>query len=127
MTQPRSKSPVVSTETEFQKRIVRLIALERKPDEALELLSNHYRIQKPLLRMGLPKGEKRALGCYVQREKTIYISREEHLFDPYVVIHEFYHHLRSVTGKHRGTERHARDFALEFLNTNSLAGHVPER
>jgi hypothetical protein len=127
MSRPTTKSPATSTETEFQNTIVRLIALEKKPDDALELLSIHYRIQKPLLRMGLPKGEKRALGCYSQREKTIYISKEEYLFDPYVVIHEFYHHLRSVTGQHRGTERHARDFALGFLKTNSLAKDVPQQ
>lgn len=102
-------------EPEFQANIVRLIEIERKPEEALEALSTHYRVQRPLLRIGLPRGEKKALGCYVHRERTIYISSEEHLFDPYVLIHEFYHHLRHVDGKHRGTERHARDFALSFL------------
>jgi hypothetical protein len=34
-----------------------------------------------------------------------------------VLIHEFYHHLRNVGGKHRGTERHAKEFALSFLRT----------
>ncbi|HZY47371.1 MAG TPA: hypothetical protein VFE96_06190 [Candidatus Bathyarchaeia archaeon] len=102
-------------EFDFQKRIVRLIAIERRPEKALDALSEHYRVVTPVLKMGLPKGEKRALGCYVSREQTIYISTEEHLFDPYVLIHEFYHHLRHVGGKHRGTERHARDFALSFL------------
>ena len=99
----------------FHAQVVRLIRIERKPDEALELLSAYYRIEKPMLKMGLPKGENSALGCYVTREKTIYISTQEYLYDPYIIIHEFYHHLRSITGKHRGTERHARDFALEFL------------
>jgi hypothetical protein len=104
---------------DFHAQIVRLIRVERKPDEALEQLSRHYRVEKPLLKMGLPKGENSALGCYLTREKTIYISTQEYLYDPYIIIHEFYHHLRSVTGKHRGTERHARDFALEFLKTES--------
>ena len=99
----------------FHAQVVRLIRVEKRPDEALELLSGHYRVEKPMLKMGLPKGENSALGCYVTREKTIYISTQEYLYDPYIIIHEFYHHLRSVTGKHRGTERHARDFALEFL------------
>src|SRR5438093_12779139 len=71
----------------------------------------------PALRIGLPRGEKRALGCYVHREKTIYISSQEYLYDPYVLIHEFYHHLRNVGGKHRGTERHAKEFALSILRT----------
>jgi hypothetical protein len=104
---------------DFHAQIVRLIRVEKKPDEALELLSKHYRVERPLLKMGLPKGENSALGCYLSREKTIYISTQEYLYDPYIIIHEFYHHLRSVTGKHRGTERHARDFALGFLKTES--------
>jgi len=103
----------------FQGKIVRLIAIEKNPEEALDALCAHYRVERPALRIGLPKGEKRALGCYVHKERAIYMSSEEYLFDPYVLIHEFYHHLRSITGKHRGTERHARDFALEFLRTEA--------
>ena len=102
-------------EANFQGKIVRLIAIERKPEAALDALCSHYRVERPALRVGLPRGEKRALGCYVHRERTIYMSNEEYMFDPYVLIHEFYHHLRHVGGKHRGTERHARDFALSFL------------
>src|SRR2546422_11069402 len=89
--------------------------IKKLPKTALNLLPRHYRVDMPALRIGLPRGEKKALGCYVHRERTIYISSEEYLFDPYVLIHEFYHHLRHVGGKHRGTERHARDFALSFL------------
>ena len=96
--------------------IVQLITAEKRPEEALDLLSQHFHVEKPTLRMGLPRGEKHALGCYVHREKTIYISSQEYLYDPYVLIHEFYHHLRNVGGKHRGTERHAKEFALSFLN-----------
>jgi len=107
-----------STETEFHQKIVQLISADKNPEEALDLLSSHYRVDRPQLRIGLPKGEKRALGCYVHRERTIYISSQEYLYDPYVLIHEFYHHLRSVGGKHRGTEKHARDFALGFLGHN---------
>ena len=108
-------------EVDFQGKIVRLIAVERRPEEALDALCSHYRVERPALRIGLPKGEKRALGCYVHRERTIYVSSEEYLFDPYVLIHEFYHHLRHVGGKHRGTERHARDFALSFLRNAQKA------
>jgi hypothetical protein len=111
-----------NTTEDFHAKIVRLIRVEKKPYEALEQLSKHYRVERPLLKMGLPKGENSALGCYLSREKTIYISTQEYLYDPYIIIHEFYHHLRSVTGKHRGTERHARDFAIEFLKTESDTG-----
>ncbi len=114
---PRPEIPV--HEKDFQEKVVRLISIDKKPEDALNLLCLHYRVAKPLLRIGLPKGEKRALGCYVQRERTIYISREEYLYDAYVLIHEFYHHLRNVGGKHRGTERHAKEFALSFLRNTT--------
>ena len=100
----------------FQEKVVRLILIDRQPEKALDLLSEYYRVERPSLRIGLPRGEKKALGCYVHREKTIYISSSMYLYDPYVLIHEFYHHLRNVGGKHRGTERHAKEFALSFLN-----------
>src|SRR3989449_11397979 len=96
----------------FQGKIVRLIAIDRKTEAALDALSAHYHVERPTLRIGLPNGEKKALGCYVHREQTIYMSSEEYLFDPSVLIHEFYHHLRHVDGKHRGTERQARVFAV---------------
>jgi len=114
---PVFKSNPTYNERQFQDRVVELISIERRPEDALELLSKHYRVDMPALRIGLPRGEKRALGCYVHREKTIYISSQEYLYDPYVLIHEFYHHLRNVGGKHRGTERHAKEFALSFLKT----------
>ena len=114
---PRSELPVNGKD--FQEKVVRLISIDKKPEDALDLLSLYYRVEKPLLRIGLPKGEKKALGCYVQRERTIYISREEYLYDAYVLIHEFYHHLRNVGGKHRGTERHAKEFALSFLKSTA--------
>ena len=117
MSLPASKSNPTLDERQFQDRIVQLISIEKRPEDALELLSQHYRVEMPALRIGLPRGEKRALGCYVHREKTIYISSQDYLYDPYVLIHEFYHHLRNVGGKHRGTERHAKEFALSFLRT----------
>jgi hypothetical protein len=101
----------------FRARIVQLISIEKNPEAAIRELSTHYNVVEPKLKMGLPKAEKKALGCYVTRDKTIYLSTMEYLYDPYVVIHEFYHHLRNVQGKHRGTERHARDFAVEFLRS----------
>ena len=111
------KSKPLQDERDFQARIVRTIRLERNPEAAIEELSDHYRVKKPDLRMGLPKGERRALGCYVRKDNTIYISSQQYLYDPYVIIHEFYHHLRNVSGKHRGTERHAEQFALGFLRS----------
>ena len=125
MSLPASKSNITSTDASFQRSVVQLISVAKRPEEALSLLCEYYGVERPRLRMGLPSGEKRALGCYVHRDKTIYISSQEYLYDPYVLIHEFYHHLRHVGGKHRGTEKHARDFALGFLKTAHL-GSVPD-
>ena len=122
MSPPQLASGNRIQEAAFQGSIVRLIAIDKNPEGALDALCAHYRVERPILRIGLPRGEKKALGCYVHRERTIYISSEEHLFDPYVLIHEFYHHLRHVDGKHRGTERHARDFALSFLRNAQQVG-----
>jgi len=122
---PQSKTG--SSEVDFQAEVVRLIVRDRKPERALDTLCFHYHVDRPFLKVGLPKGEKRALGCYVHRERTIYVSSEEYLFDPYVLIHEFYHHLRHTGGKHRGTERHARDFALSFLKSaQTIREHMPD-
>ena len=117
MNLPASKSKPTSNDVAFQSKVVQLISRERRPEDALDLLSEFYRVERPRLRIGLPRGERKALGCYVHREKTIYISSQEYLYDPYVLIHEFYHHLRNVGGKHRGTERHAKEFALSFPRT----------
>ncbi len=128
-TLPVSNSKPNPNDIQFQNTIVQLITSQRRPEEALDLLSEHFQVERPKLRIGLPPGEKHALGCYVHRDKTIYISSEEYLYDPYVLIHEFYHHLRNVGGKHRGTERHAKEFALEFLKNSqsyeSLKGSLP--
>ncbi len=104
-------------EKDFRSFIVYTIVVARNPEDAIEALSKRYNVERPSLRIGLPKGESKALGCYQQKDKTIYISKQEYLYDPYIVIHEFYHHLRHTSGKHRGTEKHARDFALAYLNS----------
>src|SRR5437867_11800203 len=104
---PTSKWKPTSNNRSFQETIVQLISTERRPEEALDLLSEHYRVERPRLKIGPPRGEKKALRCYAHREKPIHLSRQEHLSHPYLLIHEFYHHLSNLGGQHRGTERHA--------------------
>ena len=101
-------------EEEVLAEAVRLI-LEGRPEEALELLSRHYGVRPPRLRVGLPKGCRRALGCYVPSRRTIYVRSSSEYMDPFVVLHEFYHHLRSRLGRHRGTEKGADGFALRAI------------
>jgi hypothetical protein len=69
--------------------------------------------------VGLPKGHKiKASGCYTAKNETISVLNSDALANPFVIVHEFYHHLRSkaVDKMHRGTEKNADKFALEFLH-----------
>jgi len=101
----------------FKAKIVHLI-LSRSPEEALRLLSQHYGTVTPNLKVGMPKGHKKNPGCYVAGKKTIYVSGREGLYDPFLILHEFYHHLRITDGKHKGTERHADKFARKYIEAH---------
>lgn len=102
------------SEEQILARAVQLILTSRTED-ALELLSRYYKTTTPKLRIGLPKRCNKALGCYVAREKTIYLRSSREYTDPFVVLHEYYHHLRYRLGKHRGTEKHADQYALKAI------------
>ncbi len=104
----------MDSEEEVLARAVQLI-LDGKPEEALELLSRFYGVPTPRLKVGLPKRCLRALGCYVARTRTIHVRSSREYRDPFVVLHEYYHHLRYRIGRHRGTERGADAFALKAL------------
>jgi len=104
-----------SKETDFRTRIVHLI-LSGNPEKALELLSKHYAVHTPELRVGTVKRHRKVLGCYVEKEERIYVSKSEYLNSPFVVLHEFYHHLRSsqmTRGKQ--AEKRANSFASDYL------------
>jgi hypothetical protein len=103
-------------EQRFKALVVWLI-LDGKAERALELLAGHYGVDVPRLRVGLPKGrKKKVFGCYVARSGTICVLNSDMLKEPFVVLHEFYHHLRTaVDMKHRGSERYADGFAREFI------------
>jgi len=101
-------------EESFKARVVQLI-LKKKVEEALDALSEHYHARVPRLRVGMPKRSGNKAGCYVSGTKTIHVASMERLYDPFVILHEFYHHLRTQGGKHRGTEKHASKFAQEYI------------
>ena len=105
---------MLADEQLFKARIVQLI-LKKESEEALEVLSKHYRVGAPGLRVGMPKRSGGKAGCYVSGTKTIHVASSDRLYDPFVILHEFYHHLRTHGGKHRGTEKHADKFAQEYL------------
>ena len=103
--------------------IVQLI-INQRTEEALTLLAEHYRVVMPQLKVGLPKGHKRNIyGCYTLKNQTISVLNSDFLGNPFVILHEFYHHLRSksIDRKHKGTEKNADKFAAEFLEAYRLA------
>jgi len=101
----------------FRPAVVQLI-FSGKTEEALDLLAGNYKVRTPRLKVGLPKGRKvTAHGCYSPKDETISVLNSDVLANPFVILHEFYHHLRSkaVDKIHRGTEKNADKFALEFI------------
>ena len=100
---------------ELVKAAVVASILEGMPEEALKVLSDHYKIERPRLRVGMPKGHTGRDGCYLATKATIYVAGREQLLDPRIILHEFYHHLRTTGGKHRSTEKHANNFVREFI------------
>jgi hypothetical protein len=104
-------------ENNFKPLVVWLI-LNGKTEDALELLAKTYRVNVPTLKVGLPKKHKiKAYGCYTAKNQIISVQNSDVLINPFVILHEFYHHLRSkgVDKMHRGTECNADKFALDFL------------
>jgi hypothetical protein len=109
-------------ETNFKAYIVWLIG-SGKPEEAIGLLAKHYKVNLPSLKVGLPRKHKiTAYGCYTARDQTISVLNSDILINPFVILHEFYHHLRSkaVDHVHRGTEGNADKFALDYLQAYQL-------
>jgi len=103
-------------EKQFKARIVWLVT-SGDVEKAMQLLAKHFEVSVPKLKIGLPKRHRlKTLGCYVPRNETIYLLNSGALANPSVVLHEFYHHLRtSIDKKHRGTEKYANRFAEEFI------------
>jgi len=103
-------------EQRFKAWIVWLI-LNGKAEEALMRLAAHYGVSVPMLEVGLPKGHrKKTLGCYSKRNKKISVFDSNALLEPFIILHEFYHHLRAVGNeRHKGTEKYADKFAKEFI------------
>lgn len=111
-------------EARFSKPFIVWLILNQRTEEALSFLSDEYKVNVPRLKVGLPKGRKKnVLGCYQSKNETISVFNSEVFGNPFVILHEFYHHLRSksVDKQHRGTERNADRFAVEFLKEYQAA------
>jgi hypothetical protein len=110
-----------SEEMSFKAHIVWLL-LNGKTDEALERLAGYYSVGVPVIKVGLPSGHRKGvLACYAVRNRTINIFNSDVLMNPFVILHEFYHHLRTSLRKvHRGTERNADEFAKNYVRSYNL-------
>jgi Mg2+ and Co2+ transporter CorA len=104
-----------AAEGAFRAGIVSLI-LAGRTEDALHSLSTHYGVEEPSLRVGTVKGHRYVLACYVNKKRRIYVSRSELLTNPFVILHEFYHHIRaSQIQKRRQVEKRADWFAFAFI------------
>ena len=113
-------------ERAFSKSFIVWLILNKRVEEALSILAKHYGVNVPHLKVGLPKGHrKNVYGCYQSKNETISVLNSDVFGNPFVILHEFYHHLRSksVDKVHRGTERNADKFATEFLREYQTVVH----
>ena len=110
----------------FKPLIVWLI-LNGKAEKALELLAKNYKTSTPKLKVGLPKGHRaKAFGCYTSKDATISVLNSDVIANPFVILHEFYHHLRtSIDKKHKGTEKNADKFARDFIEAYKSLSTLP--
>ncbi len=81
------------------------------------------------MRIGVVNGRNKGVqAVYVSRRKEILAARREFLYDPFTILHEFYHHLRYFGPDHRGTEKYADRFAIDFINAyRSVAARESRR
>lgn len=95
--------------------------LDSNPHLALDLLCEYYRVETPRLRIGVVKGRTKGVqAVYSARRKEILAARREFLYDPFTILHEFYHHLRYFGDDHRGTEKYADKFAIDFIRAYQI-------
>ncbi|HEX7206627.1 MAG TPA: hypothetical protein VF233_00500 [Nitrososphaeraceae archaeon] len=97
--------------------IVHMI-LNRNTEEALQKLSKFYNVTPPEIVVGTIKGKRKTVyAVYVQKERRIYVINSDIFYNPFIVLHEFYHHIRTRAGVHRGSERHANMYAKSFIDS----------
>lgn len=113
---------IMTTPDELTRAKIVHMILNGKTEDALNQLSKIYDITPPKILVGTIKGKRRSVyAVYVQHSMRIYAMNSEVFYDPFVILHEFYHHLRTRGGEHRGTERHANNYAAWFITAyNSI-------
>ena len=111
-----SASTVIEPDDLTKAEIVHMI-LNGKTEDALRSLSKFYKTRSPEIVVGTIKGKRRSVyAVYVQKESKIYAINSDIFCNPFVVLHEFYHHIRTRGGVHRGSEKHANMYARCFID-----------
>ncbi|HZW57251.1 MAG TPA: hypothetical protein VFF30_13255 [Nitrososphaerales archaeon] len=106
---------------EFKAYVVHLI-LNKETEKAVSLVSKKHSVRTPKLEIGISKGKKKALGVYSVSANAISFKDQTQFFNPFVVLHEMYHCIRSSSGSHRGNEKNADRFALDYIGAyNEMA------
>lgn len=105
----------ISLDDTTRARIVFMI-LNKRTEEALETLSMFYNTTPPQVVVGTIKGKRKTVyAVYVQKEGKIYATNSDIFYNPFIMLHEFYHHIRTKAGVHRGAERNANMYAKSFI------------
>ena len=98
-------------------KVVQMI-FDKKTEEALESLGRFYKVNPPKIVVGTIKGKRHTVyAVYVQKECKIYCINSDIFYNPFIVLHEFYHHIRTTGGTHRGSEKHANIYAKGFIDS----------
>lgn len=106
---------MLTAELAFKAKVVAMI-LSKETEKALALLSSHYGITEPKLKVGMPKRYSRNPACYEAKTQVIHVSSRKILWNPHVILHEFYHHLRNLTNAQGGIEKYAKKFSRNYVH-----------
>jgi hypothetical protein len=110
-------SIIVQPDDITKAKVVYMI-LNKKTEEALQNLSKFYKVRPPEIIVGTIKGKRRTVyAVYVQREGKIYCINSDIFYNPFIVLHEFYHHIRTKGGIHKGSEKNANMYAKSFIDS----------
>ena len=110
-------SNIVHLDEMTKAKVVNMI-LNKKTEEALKNLSQFYKVIPPEITVGTIKGKRKTVyAVYVQRESKIYCINSDVFYNPFIIIHEFYHHIRTKGGIHKGSEKYANTYAKSFIES----------
>ena len=91
---------------------------DKKTEEALQRLSRFYKVNPPKIVVGTIKGKRHTVyAVYVQKECKIYCINSDVFYNPFIVLHEFYHHIITTGDTNRGSEKHANNYAKSFFDS----------